>query len=82
MFRHNTCHHQGALVFLAKITGKIICKTPVYCVLGVAAYHEFLCANTERKHTRTHDMLPHPTQYTSVLQIILPVILARKTSAP
>jgi hypothetical protein len=48
MFRHNTYHRQGALVFLAKISGKIICKT----------------------------------QYTSVLQIILPVILARKTSAP
>jgi hypothetical protein len=78
MFRHNTCHHQGALVFIAKITGKIICKARVYCVLGVAAYHEFLCASVlTQKHT------PHAsTQYTRVLQIILPVILARKTSAP
>jgi hypothetical protein len=27
MFRHITCHPQGALIFLAKITGKTICKT-------------------------------------------------------
>jgi hypothetical protein len=27
MFRHITCHPQGALVFLAKITGKGICRT-------------------------------------------------------
>jgi hypothetical protein len=27
MFRHITCHPQGALMFLAKITGKTICKT-------------------------------------------------------
>jgi hypothetical protein len=67
---NTTRHHQGALVFLARITGKIICKTRVYCALGVAAYHEFLCAATPS------------TQYTRVLQIILPVILARKTSAP
>jgi hypothetical protein len=26
MFRHITCHPQGALMFLAKITGKTICK--------------------------------------------------------
>jgi hypothetical protein len=26
MFRHITCHPQGALMFLAKITRKIICK--------------------------------------------------------
>jgi hypothetical protein len=26
MFRHITCHPQGALIFLAKITGKTICK--------------------------------------------------------
>jgi hypothetical protein len=40
MFRHNTCHYQGARALLAKITN------------------------------------------TRVLQIILPVILARRTSAP
>jgi hypothetical protein len=27
MFRHITCHPQGVLMFLAKITGKTICKT-------------------------------------------------------
>jgi hypothetical protein len=27
VFRHITCHPQGALMFLAKITGKTICKT-------------------------------------------------------
>jgi hypothetical protein len=27
MFRHITCHPRGALMFLAKITGKTICKT-------------------------------------------------------
>jgi TRAP-type mannitol/chloroaromatic compound transport system permease small subunit len=27
MFRHITCHPQGALMFLAKITSKTICKT-------------------------------------------------------
>jgi hypothetical protein len=27
MFPHFTCHPQGALMFLAKITGKTICKT-------------------------------------------------------
>jgi hypothetical protein len=27
MFRHITCHPQGALMFLAEITGKTICKT-------------------------------------------------------
>jgi hypothetical protein len=44
MFRHITCHPQGALMFLAKITGK--------------------------------------TMYVHVLQIVLPVILARNMSAP
>jgi hypothetical protein len=35
MFRHITCHPQGALMFLAKITGKTICKTWTYIVWRV-----------------------------------------------
>jgi hypothetical protein len=64
----------------------------IYCVKGVAAYHELraVCAtvpsgtvaHTARMHTRIHDMLPHPSQiYVRVLQIVLPVILARNMSA-
>jgi hypothetical protein len=47
----------------------------IYCVKGVAAYHELraVCAtvpdgtpsgtvaHTARMHTRIHDMLPHPS---------------------
>jgi hypothetical protein len=32
MFRHITCHPQGALIFLAKITHKTTCKTWTYIV--------------------------------------------------
>jgi hypothetical protein len=35
MFRHITRHPQGALMFLAKITGKTICKTWTYVVWRV-----------------------------------------------
>jgi hypothetical protein len=35
MFRHITFHPQGALMFLAKITGKTICKTWTYIVWRV-----------------------------------------------
>jgi hypothetical protein len=35
MFRHITCHPQGALMFLAKITGKTIRKTWTYIVWRV-----------------------------------------------
>jgi hypothetical protein len=35
MFRHITCHPQGALMFLAKITGKAICKKWTYIVWRV-----------------------------------------------
>jgi hypothetical protein len=35
MFRHITCHPQGALMFLPKITGKTICKTWTYIVWRV-----------------------------------------------
>jgi hypothetical protein len=35
MFRHITCHPQGTLMFLAKITGKTICKKWAYIVWRV-----------------------------------------------
>jgi hypothetical protein len=35
MFRRITCHPQAALMFLAKITGKTICKTWTYIVWKV-----------------------------------------------
>jgi hypothetical protein len=35
MFRHITCHPQGAIMFLAKITGKTICKSWTYIVWRV-----------------------------------------------
>jgi hypothetical protein len=47
VFRQITCHPQGALVFLAKITGKIMPDGTV--------------AHTARMHTRIHDILPHPS---------------------
>jgi hypothetical protein len=53
-------------MFLAKITGKAICKKMnIYCVKGVAA-----CCHTLH------------TIYVHVLQIVLPVILTRNMSAP
>jgi predicted amino acid dehydrogenase len=64
----------------------------IYCVNGVAAYHEYACAmravcatvpfgtvaHTARMHTRIHDMLPHPSHniYSCFTNCLL-VILAR-----
>jgi hypothetical protein len=58
MFRHITCHHQGALVLLDKIAG-YNCKILIYMCVDVAAYQAFcllafdVCirVHTERKQT-------------------------------
>jgi hypothetical protein len=76
IFLHITCHPQGALMFLAKITGKQFVKHEHILCEGTVAH-------TARMHTRIHDMLPHPSHnMCSCFTNCLPVILARNMSAP
>jgi hypothetical protein len=95
MFRHITCHHQGAIMFLAKITGKTMCKTWTYTVWsgthgmpilpGSPAMREvLLLAAMWILYSMQQMVCCHTlhTIYVHVLQIVLPVILARNMSAP
>jgi hypothetical protein len=88
MFLHITCHPQGALMFLAKITGKTICKKWTYIVWRVWQHmlshpSHNICSFFTNYFTSDF-ICCHTlhTIYVNFLKIILPVILARNMSAP
>jgi hypothetical protein len=74
MFRHITCHPQGALMFLAKITGKTIFKTWTYIVWS-------LWQHIMNSRVHACSVCYCAIIYVHVLQIVLPVILAWNMSA-
>jgi hypothetical protein len=64
MFRHITCHPQGTLKFLAKNTGKTICKTWTYIVWRVWQHIMCaVCATVPDRHSSTHCTHAHENSW-------------------